>query len=350
VSRDRYRLTSRATVSAEVYEFYLKGRYFWNKRTDSSLRQAVAFYERAIGLDPDFALAHAGLADAFAWLGYAFGTMPPSEAMPKARAAAIKAQELDPLAAEPHTSLAMVHLFYGWDWAEAEMESRYAAKLDPNYPTNLHFRAIYLAAVENRFDEAISIANRALSLDPLSLPLHNIVGLINLDAGRYDEAVSMWQKMLELEPTASAPHNEIGWAYELQGKFEWAAAEYALALEASDEPQAAAQLSELFAETGIEGLRRSKVEFFLEKWEQRGWHGDAYALAVNYARLGNREKTLEWLERAFDMRSGLLVWLNIQPAFDSLRADPAFMEITARVGLPDARWINPIAGIVRGIE
>jgi TolB-like protein/Tfp pilus assembly protein PilF len=336
LSQDRHRLVSRTQVSAEAYECYLKGRYFWNKRTDVSLRQAVAFYQRAIEIDPEYALAYAGLADAFAYLGYAFGTMPPAEAMPKARAAAVKAQELDPLAAEPHTSLAIVHLFFDWDWAAAENEYIAAARLDPDYPTNRHFQAIYLAAIWQRFDEAIAEARYALSLDPLSMPLQNIVGLLSLDAGLYDEAIGMWRKMLELDASASAPHNEIGWAYELQGEYEAAAAEYALALETSNEPQASRKLRDLFAAEGIDGLRRSKVEFFLEKWEQRGgWHGDAYSLAVNYARLGDRERTLEWLERAFELRSGLLVWLNIQPAFNFLRSDQAFLDFATRIGLPE---------------
>jgi len=169
------------------------------------------------------------------------------------------------------------------------------------------------------------------------MPLHNIVGLLNLDAGRYDDAISMWQKMLEFDPTASAPHNEMGWAYELQGDFERAAEEYAMAFEASNERKAAGKLRRLFAAKGIEGLRRSKVEYFLQKWDERGgWHGDAYSLGVNYARLGDRERTLHWLEQAFEMRSGLLVWLNIQPAFDFLRTDPAFLDLTRRVRLPNA--------------
>jgi TolB-like protein/Tfp pilus assembly protein PilF len=336
LKRERHLLTRRTAASEEVYEFYLKGRYFWNKRTDASLRQAVAFYERAIALDPEYALAQAGLADAYAYLGYAFGTLPPAEAMPKARAAALKAQELDPTAAEPHTSLAMVHFFYDWEWTAVEEECRTAAKLDPSYPTNLHLKAVYLAAIERRFDEAIAEARLALSLDPLSLPLHNVVGLINLDSGRYDEAVSMWLKMLELDPAGSVPHNEIGWAYELQGDFENAAEQYALAFEASNEHDAAARLRDLFTAEGIDGLRQLKVDFFLEKWKQRGgWHGDAYSLAVNYARLSDRERTLHWLKRAFEMRSGLLIWLNIQPAFNFLRSDTAFLDLTSRIGLPD---------------
>jgi len=335
LSRERHRLTSRKPISQEVYEFYLKGRFFWNKRTDASLRQAVDYYQRAIAIDPDFALAQAGLADAYAYLGYAFGTMPPAEAMPKARAAAIQAQELDPSVAEPHTSLAIVNLFYGWDWAAAENEYLIAARLDPNYSTNHHFQAIYLATIKGRFNEAIDEAKLALSLDPLSLPLHNIVGLLSLDAGRYDDAISMWRKMLELDPSASAPHNEIGWSHELQGDFDSAAEEYALALEAANEPEAARKLRHLFAAKGIDGLRRAKVEFFLEKWEHRGgWHGDAYSLGVNYARLGERDKSLEWLERAYEMRSGLLIWLNIQPAFNFLRSDPAFLDLLKRIGLP----------------
>jgi TolB-like protein/DNA-binding winged helix-turn-helix (wHTH) protein len=333
---ERRRLITRAPAGGEVYELYLKGRYFCNKRTDASLRQAVSFYERAIAIDPDFALAHSGLADAYAYLGYAFGTMSPAEAMPKAKAAAIKAQELDPSAAEPHTSLAIVHLFYDWDWAEAENEYIRAAKLDSNYPTNHHFRAIYLATIWRRFDEAITEARLGLSLDPLSVPLHNIVGLLHLDAGHFEDAISMWQKILELDPTSSAPHNEIGWAYELQGDFKRAAEEYALALEISNEPEAASKLRALFSAQGIDGLRRSKVDFFLEKWERyAGWHGHAYSLAVNYGRLGDKKRTLEWLDRAFELRSGLLVWLNIQPAFNFLRTDPAFLDLTSRIGLPD---------------
>ncbi|HEX4945853.1 MAG TPA: protein kinase [Blastocatellia bacterium] len=325
----------RPTDNADVYQLYLKGRFFWNKRTDGELRKAVAYFQQAIDLDPNYALAWAGLADAWFYLGYAFGFAAPADAMPRAKAAALRALELDDQLAEAHLSLVLVRGFFEYDWAGAEQSLRRSLELNPAYPTAHHFYAIYLAAVQENFAEAIVTAQRALALDPLSLPLHNIVALLLLDAGRPDEAIAMWRKMLELAPQFAGAHNEIGWALELQGKYDEAIEGYIQAMMLAGESRAQVEaFRQLYRASGISGVREWKLNFFLKKWEERNhWHGDAYAIAINYARLGDAEQTLAWLEKAWQARSGLLIWLKIQPAFDSLRGNVRFADLLRRVGL-----------------
>jgi adenylate cyclase len=336
LGEEKEQVLKRRTENNEVYQLYLKGRFFWNKRTDGALRKAIGCFQEAIEIDPNYALAWAGLADAWFYLGYAFGFAAPVDAMPKAKAAALRALELDATLAEAYFSLGVVRFFFEWDWSGAENALKRAIELNPGYPSSHHFYAIYLATVQQNFDDAIAAAQQALRLDPLSLPLHNIVALLLLDARQYDEAIAMWRKMLEIDPQAAGTYNEIGWAYELQEKYEEAVAAYVQAMVVSRESEEQVEaFRQLYASAGINGIREWKVNFFLRKWEERKhWHGDAYAVAVNYARLGDKEQAFVWLEKAFQFRSGLLVWVKIQPAFDSLHDDPRLADLLRRIGLP----------------
>jgi serine/threonine-protein kinase len=190
----------RYTENQEVYQLYLKGRFFWNKRTDESLRKAVGYFQQAIEIDPNYALAHAGLADSYFYLGYNFGFMPPDEAMPKAISAARTALELDKNLGEAYCSSGLVKLFYEWDLAGAAEDLQSSIALNPHYPLGYHIYGFYLAAIHGKFDEAIVEAKKALNLEPLSIPLHNIVALLLLDARHYDEAIPVWRKAIEIVP------------------------------------------------------------------------------------------------------------------------------------------------------
>jgi len=326
----------RHTQNQEVYHLYLKGRFFWNKRTDESLRKAIEYFQQAIEIEPNYALAYTGIADSYFYLGYTFGFMSPDEAMPKAMFAARKAQELDNTLGEAFCSSGLVELFYEWNWIRTAEDLQRSMVLNPNYATGYHFYSVYLGAVHEKFDDAIKEARKGLSLEPLSIPLHNIVALLLLDARRYEEAIPIWRKALEIAPTNAGLYNEIGWAYELQEKYDEAFENYLKALELSGETvEEIESFQRLYKTAGIRGIREWKVNFYQKKWVQRNhWHGDAYSLAVNYARLGEKKQALTWLEKAFEMRSGLLIWLKIQPAFDCLRNDLEFENLLKRVGLP----------------
>jgi serine/threonine protein kinase/tetratricopeptide (TPR) repeat protein len=335
-SGERKHLAKRHTEKTEAYQHYLKGRYFWNKRTEADLNKAIEHFLRAINEDPAYALAYTGMADAYSYLGYMWGRMPPKEAMPKAKDAAVKALELDNDLSEAHCSLAFMKLFYEWDWPGAEEEFRRAIELNPNYPSAHHFYGIYLAAVWERFEEAIAEVKRALELDPLSLPINNIVAVILLDARRYDEAIDQRLKMLEIDPNYTAAYDGLGFAYGQKGMHEEAVEAY---LEAKRLGGASAETAEAlrqaYVTAGWEGYLRRNLDLLLTRWEQGGhWHGDAYAIAGNYARVGEKEKAFAWLETAYEARSGFLTWLKIQASFDGLRSDARFAGLIQRVGLP----------------
>jgi serine/threonine protein kinase len=337
LGHEKKNVLKRGTDDKEVYQLYLKGRYFWNKRTDKSLKDAIECFQQAIDLDPNYALAWAGLADSWAYRGYAFGLADPFEAMPKAKAAAARARELDETLAEAHLSIALTRLLFDWDWPGAESAMLRSLELNPRNPSSHHFYAIYLAAVWRRFDDAIVEARKGLDLDPLSVPLHNIVALLLLNARRFEEAIAVWRKLLQIDGTSAGAWNEIAWAFELQGQYDQAAEAYVEAMTVSGESERQVEaFRQVFASSGIDGLREWKTNYFLQKWEQRNhWHSDAYSIAVNCARQGDNDQALAWLETAFRARSGLLVWLRIQAAFDPLRDDPRFVQLLRRVGFPE---------------
>src|SRR5205823_6397038 len=255
------RLAALQFTDPRAHEAYARGRYFWNKRTDADLLTAIEYFEEVLHYEPRYALAYSGLADAYFYRSYAWGNISPREGMAKARAAALKALELDPNLAEAHTSMALVKFFYDWDWAGAEAEFKRAIELNPNYPTAHHGYAVLLLSVDGRWYDAITEANRALELDPLSVPLNNIVALILAHSPRYDEVIERSKKLQELNPKMAEPYWYSSEAYEAKGSFA-EAVEVSLkghSLQGSSE-QDLARLKDAYATGGIAGYRRMEAE------------------------------------------------------------------------------------------
>ena len=318
---------------------YLRGRYFWNKRTEENLQRAVEYFQQAIEKDPAYALAYSGLADAYFYLGYTFGHRPPRESMPMAKAAAIKALEIDDRLAEAHTSLAIVRLFYDWDWKGAEEGFRRANELNPNYGTTHHIYAVLLAVLR-RHDESIAEAQRALEVDPLSVPINNIAAMMYRAAGRLDEAVEQFHKTLEMDPRMALSRACLGAVYELKGMTDLGVEEYLRAYELmGTNAQEVATLRTAYQDYGLAGFRAQALALAEARWN--GWHVDAYQIAALHASLGHDEQALEWLEKAYEARSGALLWINlgspracVGEPFAKLRSDPRFVAFLERVGLP----------------
>ena len=223
-SEDRSRLAKASTEKPEAYQAYLKGRYFWNQRNEDGLKKAVDYFQEAIKIDPEYALAYSGLADSYTTLGY-LSYLAPVDAFPKAKAAAIKAVELDPTLAEPHTSLAYAKLYYDWDWAGAEKEFVEAISLNPNYSTAHHWYSVYLTAME-RPDEAAAEIRRAHELDPFSLIINTDIGSELYYTRHYDQAITQLTTTLEMKPDFPLAHLWLGRTYQEKAKYVEALAEF----------------------------------------------------------------------------------------------------------------------------
>jgi TolB-like protein/tRNA A-37 threonylcarbamoyl transferase component Bud32 len=332
---DEQRLVNRAPVNPRAYLAYTRGRYLWNRRNDESLRAAIGHFGEAIREQPDYAAAYSGLADAHFYLGYAFGRADPREAMPRARKAALRALELDDTLGEAHASLAMVKLFFDWDWPGTERELGRAIELNPGYATAHHIHAAYLAFM-HRNDESVAAARRALERDALSLPVNNFLGTMLSAAGRYDEAIEQFRRTLELDPTLALTASNLSGALEASGR-ERESVEQSLEAEALSGAPATRveELRRAYERGGRQALRRRKVEQLVADWN--GWHHGAVTIGSLYLDLGEPREAMRWLKRAYDMRSGALMWLSVTPPADMrrFREDPDFDGLIRRIGLPD---------------
>jgi TolB-like protein len=325
-------LRSARRVDPAAYECYLRGRYFWNKRREDNIQRAKEYFEQAIEKEPGYALAYSGLADTYFYRGYTFGRMAPKEAMPKARAAALKGLELDDSLAECHVSLALVRLFFDWDWTGAECEFKKALELNRNYASTHHTYSALLAAT-GRKEEAIAEAERAMEIDPLSIPINNILGEMYMFAGKWDLAIEQYRKTIEMDPNVWLSHENLAITFEQIGKHLEAAVEYLKAQAASGmDPGILAQLREAHRAFGLNGFRRKRLELELARWN--GWHLDTFHMAAHFAQLGELDQALVWLEKAYDARSGGMVWMKLYPYFKNLYTDGSFRDLVRRVGLP----------------
>jgi TolB-like protein/DNA-binding winged helix-turn-helix (wHTH) protein/Flp pilus assembly protein TadD len=317
-------------VNPEAYEAYLKGRYFWNKRTGDGLRKAIEYFSRAIETDPNYSEAYSGLADAYALSGdWEYGVLPPQEAFPKARAAATKALALNDRLGEAHTSLAFALDLYYWDWEAAETEYKRAITLKPGYATTHLWYAWHLMVI-GRNSEGISELRKAESLDPLSL----IIGADMADAlcidRLYDEAVQQSRKTLEMDPNFAVGHYELGQAFEQKHMHDEAIAEFKRAIELSG--HSAAFDSNLAYVYGISGrkVEAMKIAKDLEAGHNQNPSADAN-VALIYVGLGDHDKAMIWLNKAYEARFNPSILLR--PAFDPLRSDPRFQDLKRRIGL-----------------
>ncbi|HYO62599.1 MAG TPA: protein kinase [Pyrinomonadaceae bacterium] len=318
----------RYTDNTEAYQAYLRGRYFWNRRTAEGFRKALEHFQRAIEIDRRYALAYAGLADCYA-LQSDYGVVPPHTAMPEARRAAARAIELDNTLAEAHTSLAFVKMAYEWDWAGAEQEFRSAIKLNPNYATAHQWYASCLVQM-GRFDEALAEIQRAQELDPLSLIINANRGLYLYYAKQYDAAFEQVKKTLEVDRTFGVAHLYLGYLNLQRQGAEAAIGEFQEAITYKrDGPEVQAALGHAYAVAGQTARAREQLERL--RGPQQGHYVSPYFVAIVYAGLGERESALEWLQKAYEDRHPGMVLMKVDPRFDPLRPDPRFQELLRRV-------------------
>jgi serine/threonine-protein kinase len=314
-------------VSTEVYEAYLKGRYYWNKRDRASLIKSLEYFQRAAAKDPNYALAYSGMADVYVVLGSDWFVQS-EKANAKGKAAAQKALELDDSLAEAHTSLATIY-HNEWNWQGAEREFKRAIEVNPNYATAHHWYSIYLATVA-RFDEAVQEASRAVELDPLSLIIHVNLGQRLNEARRYPEAAAQCRKSLDMDPNFGPAHFCVGYSSVQQGKFKEGIRELQKAIELfPGNPQYLGELGIAYALSG-ETQRAREVLRKLKEPPQ----SNPYSISLVYAGLGEKEQAMAWLSKAYDQRSSDLINLKIEPVLDSIRSNRLVEELMRRVGLP----------------
>jgi TolB-like protein len=329
--QERARLGKVRPVNPEAYEAYLKGRYFWNKRTKEALEKSVPCFERAIEKDPDYASAYAGLADSYCLLANtAYGALPPKEAFSKARVATLKALEIDKTLAEAHASLAQLDL-YEFDWLAAERELRRSIELNPGFAVAHHWYALYLSA-KGRFKEALAEANRAYGLDPLSVIINRDLGLIYYYARQPDRAIEQYRKTLELDPNFALAHQALGRAYLEMGMYTKGVEEIQLAVRLSGE--SVGMLAALAHAYGLAG-KTEKARGILGDLTERSRRSyvPPTSIAVIYAGLGEKENALEWLEKAWGEQDVGLHTLKVHPIFNGLCTDPRFQDLLRRMNL-----------------
>ena len=320
------------TESAEAHQLYLRGRYFWNKRTGADLKKSIDYFNQAIGKDPNYALAYAGLADAYVLLP-AFAEASPKESLPQAKAAAAKALELDNTLGEAHATLANALVAYDLNFAEANREFRRAIELNPNYATAHQWYGETGLVPLGQFEEAIAEVKRALELDPLSLVINADVGTILTNARRYDQAIEQLRKTVEMDPGFYYAHWTLGDALELKGLNEEAIAEYKEAIALNNDPLPRALLGHLYAK-----LRRKNEALAIlkqmrelrESSKQR--YVSPFNLALIHVGLGQKDEAIQLLEETYEERDGYnIAFIKVEPFLDPLRGEPRFEALVQKV-------------------
>ena len=329
--REQAALKSAKIVNPEAYVSYLKGRYFWNKRSAESLKVALAYFNQAVDEDPAYAQAYSGLADTYALLGdWQYAVMTPREALPKAKAAAIKALELDSALGEAHNSLAFCLDGFDWAFDSAGKEFLRAIELNPGYATAHHWYAWHLALL-HRYDEALAEMRKATSLDPLSLVINADLAELLALAHSYDESIQQSRKAIEMDPNFALAHNQLGQAYIQKQMYDDAVAELRKAVRLSGgSPTCMANLARAYVVSG----KRSEAVKLLNDLKKRSNPGysNASEIAIIYASLGDTDQAMNWLEKGYEERFNPGVLLR--PGFDPLRSDSRFQNLVHRIGLP----------------
>jgi TolB-like protein/DNA-binding winged helix-turn-helix (wHTH) protein/Tfp pilus assembly protein PilF len=329
--REQAALKSVRVVNPEAYESYLKGRYFWNKRTADSLKVALAYFDQAIEEDPKYAQAYSGLADTYALLGdWQYSVMVPKKALPKAKDAALKALELDSTLGEAHNSLAFLLDGFDWDLDSGGKEFRRAIELNPGYATAHHWYAWHLGLL-GRYDEAIAEMKKAENLDPLSLIINADLAELLVLAHSYDESIRQSRKTIEMDPDFALAHNQLAQAYLQKHMYHEAAAELQKAVQLSGgSPTCIANLARAYVASG----KRSEAVKLLNDLKNRSTPGFSHAseIAVIYVSLGDMDQAMNWLEKGYAERFNPGVLLR--PGFDPLRSDARFQNLVHRIGLP----------------
>jgi len=332
--QERTRLARSRPVDPAAYEAFLKGRHFWYRRSPDALKRGLELLQQAITLDPSYALAHAGLAEAHASMGWdLFGLVAPSDAFPLAKRAAQRALELDPNCAEAHAALGNTAMGFDWDWVTAEREFHHAIDLKPQYgPAHIWYS--HLLKAIDRTEESLAESKRALECDPLGLVLNMHMGWHLVYARQYEKAIEQCQKTLELDPTFILAHVFLGQAYEQAGAFADAIAAFEKAAELSRRhPTYLADLGHGFA---IAGKRVDALNVLAELHEVSSKrYVAARGIAEIHIGLGEIDEAFVWLERGFQQRNGWLIHMRDNPRYDPLRTDPRYLDLVRRMNFPE---------------
>jgi serine/threonine protein kinase len=321
---DELKLAKKYTENVEAYRLYLEGRFYWNKRTPEALKRAVDYFNQAIALDPSYALAYAGLADAYA-LYFDYTALPSREEIPQARDAALKALSLDDGLAEAHASLGLILLWFDYDFAAAEREFKRAIELNPNYAP-AHQWYGYLLTTLGKTEEALNENRRAVEIEPLSLVMNYTYASSLFYARRYDEAIAQAKRALELDANSLGGHFWLGTAYVTKSDYAPAVDAFAKTRELAGDPEAAELMRKNFAKGGWQMFLRGLLE-------DRATAASPYRLAQVHLLLGNKDQAFAQLDKSYDMREPAITRLKVDPRFDGLRGDPRFQDLLQRLGL-----------------
>ena len=330
-SEEQRRLVKRDSSNAEAYQFYLRGRYFWNKRTPDGIKQAIDQFQQAIQRDPNFALGYTGLADSYIALTF-YNFAAPHETMPKAKESALKAVALDDTAAEPQASLGNILVNYDWNWSAAEKAFKRSIELKPDYATGHEWYAIHYLTATGRLEEAVQEMKKALELEPASLIMNTFMGATLYYAGRYDEAVDQCRRTIEMDPNFAVAHWHLGLAYEQKQVFDAAIEEFQKAVSLSGgSPLMKAALGHAYAKSQKKDEANKILGELNELSKQE--YVSSYEVATIYVALGDNEQAFQLLEKAYAEHSFHLVRLNVSPHFKAISSDPRFQDLVHSVGL-----------------
>jgi adenylate cyclase len=324
-------IAAKPTKNIEAYDAYLRGRYFWNKRTSDGIKHAIEHFQQSIERDPDFALGHAGLADSYIALTF-YNFAAPHETMPKAKESAIKALALDDTLAEAHASLAHILMNYDWNWSAAEKEFKRSIELTPDYATGHQWYAIHYLTATGRFEEAVQEMKKALELEPASLVMNTFMGATLYYAGRYDEAIDQCRRTIEMDPNFAVAHWHLGLAYEQKQALDAATEEFKKAISLSGgSPLMKAALVRAYAKSQKKHEANEMLNELNELSKQQ--YVSAYEVATIYVALGNNEQAFQLLEEGYAEHSFHLAYLNVSPQFKPVRSDRRFQDLVQRIGL-----------------
>jgi TolB-like protein/Flp pilus assembly protein TadD len=332
---EQHVIAARPTENSEAHQLYLKGRFFWNKRTGSDLKKSIDYFEQAIAADPNYALAYAGVADGYVWLpGYTVGT--PRDCYPKAASAAKKALELDDTLAEARTSLALAIWLYDFDSAQAIREFQRAIELNPNYAIAHQQYGNNTLMALGRFDDSIAEGKRAVELDPLSLVINTDLGSDYYYARRYDEAIAQLRKTLEMDPGFYIAHTVLGEALDEEGAHDAAIVEFQKARALNDDPAVLGMLGRAYGLSGNRMEAEKMLDQLKELSKQR--YVAAYSFALVYLGLGDKNEALRWLEQSYQDRAGSDIgFIRVDPLLDPLRGEPRFEALAEKI-IPGAEF------------
>jgi TolB-like protein/DNA-binding winged helix-turn-helix (wHTH) protein/Tfp pilus assembly protein PilF len=337
---EQHKIFRRYTDNPAAYELYLKGRFFWNKRTKQGLQQGIEYFQQAIQVDPNDALAYAGLADCYNLLDD-WGETAPRDSFPKAKAAAERAIALDDSLAEAHASLAMVRGSYYWDWSGAEQEFQRAIALNPNYATAHQWYGLFLAGL-GRFPQAETEVKRAQELEPLSPIINMGIAEVYTWQRRYDEAIEQYKKLMRFDPSFFGAYGNLAAVYEQKHMYPDAMNMLQQKWNLYGDPRFAQVVQRAYLSSGYSAALREQLKRYLQQ-SANGRYVDPIGIAAHYAALGDQPKALEWLQRGYEAHSSSMQFLAVSPDFDSIRKTPQFQYWLTVLGLPNVPLGAPVA-------